>query len=311
MPDIADPTLDQLRVLLAVAETGSFSAAARRLRRAQSVVSYTIANLELELGLALFDRAGRVPVLTEAGRAVVADACRVGLLVDALRARALALRQGTEAELGLAVDVMFPIPALVAALRDFAAAFPTVALRLSMEALGGVAQAVMDGCALGVSGFAGAGGAGLARRAAGAIELVPVAAPDHPLAAAARITGVMAREHVQLVLSDRSRLTEGQTFGVLSPRTWRLGDLGAKHALLRAGLGWGNMPLHMVEEDFASGALARLAIEEAPVHLYPFSLLTASDRAPGPAAAWLAERLVAALPGPRSVAGGLDAPPHL
>src|ERR1700728_1559707 len=108
MPDVGTPTLDQLHVLAAVAEAGSFSAAARQLNRAQSVISYTIANLEAQLGVALFARDGRRSVLTEAGRTLVADARRVGRLVDELRARAAALRRGLEAELGLAVDVLFP-----------------------------------------------------------------------------------------------------------------------------------------------------------------------------------------------------------
>jgi len=99
MPDTGTPTLDQLHVLATVAESGSFSATARHLNRAQSVISYTIANLEVQLGLPLFTRDGHRPVLTEAGRALVADARRVGLLVDELRARAAALRRGLEAEL--------------------------------------------------------------------------------------------------------------------------------------------------------------------------------------------------------------------
>ena len=61
------PSLEHFKALLATAETGSFSAAARRLGKAQSVVSAAIANLEIDLGLALFDRSGRYPVLTEAG----------------------------------------------------------------------------------------------------------------------------------------------------------------------------------------------------------------------------------------------------
>ena len=109
MPEVGEPTLDQLRVLAVVADEGSFSAAARVLGRAQSVISYTVGQLEAQLGLALFERGGRAPVLTEAGRALVADARRVGGLVQELRARALALRQGTEAEVSLAVDVMFPV----------------------------------------------------------------------------------------------------------------------------------------------------------------------------------------------------------
>ncbi len=74
----ANPTLDQLQVLLAVAETGSFSAAGRRLNRAQSVISYTIANLEAQLRFKLFAREGtREPILTPEGRAVLPDARRI------------------------------------------------------------------------------------------------------------------------------------------------------------------------------------------------------------------------------------------
>ena len=67
-------SLDQLRTFIAAADEGSFSAAGRRLRRAQSVVSQTLANLEGQLGVKLFDRSGHLPVLTEQGRALLADA---------------------------------------------------------------------------------------------------------------------------------------------------------------------------------------------------------------------------------------------
>jgi len=295
MADTGEPTLDQLRVLAAIVETGSFSAAARKLRRAQSVISYTIANLEAQLSVTLFDRAGRAPALTEAGRALVADARRVGLLVDELRARAAALKRGTEAEMALAVDVMFPVCDLVRVLRDFAVAFPTVALRLRMEAIGGVAQLVLQGaCSLGVSGWIGNLPDELQSRMIGNQNLIPVAGPAHPLAALKRVTSSAAREHTQLVLSDSSHMTEGEDFGVIGLRSWRLGDLGAKHALLRAGLGWGNMPEHLVAEDIQAGRLVRLAIEEAPSFRYPVSLIWRSDHALGPGAQWLMEALAAA-----------------
>jgi DNA-binding transcriptional LysR family regulator len=294
MPDIGDPTLDQLRVLAAIADSGSFTAASRQLRRAQSVISYAMTNLEAQLGVALFDRNGRTPTLTEAGRALLADARRVALRVDELRARAMALRQGTEAEVALAVDVMYPIPRLTEVLRAFAEAFPTVGLRLRMEAIGGVAQLVMDGAsALGLSGWAGDLPATLQRRVIGSLMLIPVAAPTHPLAAFARVPCGAARDHTQLVLSDASRLTEGRDFGVMSIRTWRLGDLGAKHALLVAGLGWGNMPEHLVAGDIEAGRLARLHFDEAPQYSYPLSLLHRTDAHPGPAATWLAEQFAA------------------
>ncbi|MCW3475328.1 LysR family transcriptional regulator [Limobrevibacterium gyesilva] len=287
------PTLDQLRVLAEVVDAGSFSAAARRLNRAQSVVSYSVAALEGQLGLQLFQRGHRRPMLTEAGRAVLADARRIGLMMDELRARAAGLTHGLESEVSLAVDVMFPTGALVAALQDFAGEFPTVALRLRIEALGGVVQLVLDGsCGLGISSWLATRFDALDRRQIAAVEMVPVAAPCHPLVQVpAPIPAAALRDHVQLVLTDRSPLSEGQDFAVLALRTWRLADLGAKHALLHAGLGWGNMPEPMVREDLATGRLVRLVLADAEQRPYPLFLIHRTDAPPGPAASWLGQRL--------------------
>jgi DNA-binding transcriptional LysR family regulator len=124
------------------------------------------------------------------------------------------------------------------------------------------------------------------------VQLVPVAAPRHPLAVSRRrIPLTELRDHVQLVLTDRSSLTEGRDFAVFALRTWRLGDLGAKHALLRAGLGWGSMPEAMVAEDIAAGRLVRLILEDLDAEPYPQYLIHRTDTPPGPAARWLAERL--------------------
>ena len=261
------------------------------------MVSYTIANLELQLGVKLFERDGRVPALTDAGRALLADARRIGLLVDEMRARASGLQRGLEAEIAVAVDVLFPSCALVEVLRDFAAEFPTVTLRLCMEALGGVAQLVLDGAAaLGVSGRVSVACPELGWRRIGEVILVTVAPPSHPLASiSGPIPTAAVRDQLQLVLTDRTRLTEGQDFGVYALRSWRLGDLGAKHAMLLAGLGWGNMPAHMVADDLAAGRLVRLTLEDAPEHHFELGLVHRTDHLPGPGSRWLAGRLEQAL----------------
>ncbi len=306
MADPGTPTLDQLRVLTAVAGAGSFSAAARQLNRTQSVVSYTIANLEAQLGVAVFERRRHRPVLTDAGRAVLADARRIGMMVDELRARAGALTRGLEAEVSLAVDVMFPTTRLVRVLEAFAHAFPTVTLRLRIEALGGTTQLVIDrDCSVGVSGWMSTRFAELERRVIGTASLISVCAPTHPLAAlAAPLPAPALREHVQLVLTDRSRLSDPQDFGVYALRTWRLGDLGSKHALLRAGLGWGNMPHCMVEDDIASGRLVRLTLAEADSVSYPLILIHRADAPPGTAGRWLGDKLAEGEAG--EIPGGAD-----
>jgi DNA-binding transcriptional LysR family regulator len=77
-------SLDQLRTFIAAVDEGSFSAAARKLLRAQSVVSETVSNLEDQIGVPLFDRSGRYPRLTPEGVVLLADARNVGLSTNNL-----------------------------------------------------------------------------------------------------------------------------------------------------------------------------------------------------------------------------------
>lgn len=288
------PTLDQLRVFVCVIDQGSFSKAARELHRTQSVVSYTIANLEAQLNVALFDRSKRKPTLTEAGKALLADARTVSMKVDAMRARAKTLAQGVEAEVSIAVDVMFPNCRLVEALQAFQLQFPTVGLRLRIEALGAVMHLVSERvCQIGITGpmldFTDA----FQSQPAGSITMIPVAAPTHPLAL---IEGIIptevARDYTQLVLTDRSQLTAGQNFGVIAVRDWRLGDLGAKHMLLRNGLGWGSMPQEMIREDLDQGRLVHLKLAHMISLEYTLHMINRVDEAPGLAGRWLMQYLL-------------------
>ena len=292
MPNVGFPSFDQLKTFVAVAETGSFSAAARRLRRAQSVVSYAIAQLEQQLGVSLFDRAGRIPVMNDAGRALLADARRASAVIDSLRARASGLQSGLEAELKVAIDVMFPTDTTVGILQALAVEYPTVSLRLWSEALGGVAELVASGeCDLGISTELAAMPASIRQHPIGEVALIPVAAPHCALL---QNSFPLAREVVQdatqIVLTDRTALTQGQDLGVLSLKVWRIGDLSAKLAFLRAGLGWGNMPEPLVRDDLAAGRLLQLQLEEGRSHSYPLSVIQRGDTVLGPAGQWLAAR---------------------
>jgi DNA-binding transcriptional LysR family regulator len=280
-------SMDQLRTFIAAADEGSFSAAGRKLRRAQSVVSQTLANLEQQIGFALFDRSGRYPQLTEQGRALLEDARAAAGSMDGFKARARTLAEGLEAELSVAVDVMFPIARLTDAVRTFHREFPTTPLRLGVEALGAVVQPMLEGRArIAIIGSFPEVPPGCHSEYLITVPAAVVVAPGHPLAAVpAPVSRSEAARHVQLILTDRSALTAGREFGVLSQQGWRLADLGAKHAFLRAGLGWGSMPMHMVQDDLAQGALVRIELEASPVQGEAFSMYAVHrrDAPPGPA----------------------------
>jgi DNA-binding transcriptional LysR family regulator len=291
------PSVDQLLVLLTVVEEGSFTAAAKRLRRATSAVSYAIDALEAQLGLPLFDRGTtRKPKLTHVGKAVVAEAKAVAHSVETLRARVRGLLEGLESEVPLVVDSMYPSDRLVAALDDFHRTFPTVPLRLSVRPLEGVERVVRDGDAwIGVGSLIHMDSAGLQVIQIGAVRLIPVAAPNHPLALAGEPSPSRAREHLQLVLSDQLQ-AEGRDYGVVGLANWRVGDLTLKHRLLLGGIGWGGMPEPMVRADIESGRLVRLDLPDWRGGEYAMQAVHKIETPPGPAGRWLIERLALSSP---------------
>src|SRR5712692_5599783 len=288
-------SLDQLRTFIAAADEGSFSAGGRRLRRAQSVISQTLANLETQLGVKLFDRSNRSPVLTSQGVALLAEARAVVSRMDVFKARAKGLSDGLEPVLSVVVDVMFPLEQLTSAVAAFQAEFAATPLRLYVEALGAVLQPVIEGrCAFGVMGSLPTAPAELTREHLLTVGWAFVASPAHPLASIkGAIPARVLAQHRQLFLTDRSELSKGKEFGVFSANTWRLADLGAKHAFLRAGLGWGAMPMDVIATDLANGSLVKINLEDVPDAnlVMAMSAVFRTDRPPGPAGRWLIERL--------------------
>jgi DNA-binding transcriptional LysR family regulator len=268
-----DPvTIDQLRTLIAAVDAGSFSAAGRKLRRVQSAVSTSMANLEAQLGVAIWDRSSKIAVLTEEGRAVLARARRVAAEMDALRAFTTELAGGLEPRVSICVDALFPVEALVEGCAAFAETFPGVDLRVDTQALSSVSARVLEGVAtLGIVSPLGVRPS-LATRALGsAIPMIPVVAASHPLAALQghSIPTPRLSEHVQIVLSERSASASANANAnanaegvpdqaVLSPRTWRVADLATKRAMLLRGLGWGNLPSHLAAKDLVEGRLVQI-----------------------------------------------------
>lgn len=287
-------TLDQMRILIAVVDSGSFSAAARRLRRVQSAISQSIRTLEQELGIKLFDRAARVPTLTEAGRTVLAEARHLIRGVEELRARADSIANEVESELHLAVEQVFPNAVLMDSLRGLSRAFPSLPVTLFTEGLGAPEQQLRDGLArLAVYSPLAMDPSGVETQFLASIPIYPVAAADHPLAAERRpITQEDLDRHVQLVLADRAGRVSGQSGGAArSARAWRFADQHARLQYALAGFGWTYAPVHMIEEHLKAGRLRRLDILAHDGRHLSMALYVAypRNRPPGKAGRWLVE----------------------
>lgn len=307
---IGNLTLDQLRVLITIADVGSFSAAGRQLHRVQSAISQTVAALEESQGVVLFDRSGHRPRLTDVGRVLVDQARRVLATATKFESMAASTRTGLEPELTLAIDPLVPTAPLIDSLRALNVAFPDLVVTFSTEGLGGSLRRLRGGTAsvaicLLLPGVPDDIVAFPLMR----VRLQAVASPDHPLAALGRPAEADdLAPHVQLVLSDP--VDPGSPdYGLAGERRWRFIDLGRRLDFLLAGFGWCRMPIHLIEPALAAGRLVPIAIADDSTPPAGLTIHAAHrrDSAPGKAGRWLLDdlrtRLTADMPDQEWVVG--------
>lgn len=281
-----------------VVDEGSFAAAARKVGRATSVVSYSIAKLEAQLGVSLFMRdKTRRPLLTEAGWTVLSKARTIISDVVSLSAKVRGLSQVFEPEVLIALDGMLPSPRIVDAIKAFRMAFPTVPMHVRVEASRAVAQLVLTrAVTIGVSGLL-PGEAltdDIEAIGIGSVLLVPVCAPCHLLAGGGAPAG--EAERPQLVLADRFASAPFDRSGLVQP--WRLTDLTSMQLLLKEGVGWGYLPQPMVNADMENGQL--VALSGQPRRTCVLHAIYRKDTSLGPAASFLVSSLVSQVSGERA-----------
>jgi DNA-binding transcriptional LysR family regulator len=255
-------TINQLRTFVAVCEEGSFTGAARQLRRAQSAVSHAVSALETAFGVELFVREARSASLTAAGRGLLPDARVVIARTEEMKNRARSLAAHGVPKLSISVDSYFPRDRLIDCLRVLERETPTGVISLRMTTMqGGEALVLAGECALAVT------VSDVPELKSSAIErhwlcegsMITVCAPGHPLARAEHpVSREEMGQHVQVVVTDNRPGTEKRQMEVAGERQWLVNDLGAKRDLLVAGLGWGHMPADMVTEDIRAGRLSEL-----------------------------------------------------
>ncbi len=284
--------IDHLQMFLTAVETGSFSAAARRLGKVQSAVSTGIASLELDMGLQLFDRSTRKPGLTGDGQRVLEHARTVLLQMNELEAAASAVRRGEEALLRIAVDDSLFLPGFGSACARFARRFSKTELEILVMACVDTPGALLEGRAdLGLSYAALDLDFRLDVCFIGDLPFLAVAATGHPLAALETVHDTDIRAARQLLLrGSDGRLFE--QFPQFSAEVLWSGSFNALREMALAGLGWTYLPVHMAEDLIADGRLARLnvAFDHKPWSA-PAELSLPKNAVPGPALLWLHEAL--------------------
>ncbi|MFC5373563.1 LysR family transcriptional regulator [Brevundimonas faecalis] len=286
-------SMEQLAAFVAAAEQGSFSAAGRSLGKAQSAVSTQVAALEDDLGLSLFSRAGRNPVLTPAGERLLSEARLILDRREHLIGMAAAFEAHVEKRLVVAVDELYPEPVLGALLARFAQAFPHVELEVLVPVMEDVSRLVLDGKAdVGVMWRQEKLPTELGFHTLGWTPMKLVCGAAHPLAEA-EVEWEDLKRHRQIMVTVRTEGTEKHRLRV-GAEVWWVESHWLILQILRQGVGWALIPAHIMDHSPLARDLAtpRLKFDEG-MHPVALELIWHKQRPVGPAGTWLRQAFAA------------------
>ncbi|MFL9924318.1 LysR family transcriptional regulator [Herbaspirillum lusitanum] len=280
-------TLDQLRQFVAAVDAGSISAAARRQGKAQSAVSSAIALLEVDLGVALFDRSGRNIKLTPVGEVMLLEAREFLRQAQGLNQRAQSFAGGEAARLTLAVDEALPYPAVARLLRELALRFPALELSLLNGSAAEVADFVLRRRAdLAFQFDRGEVASSLSQKHVGSVQQGLFAARGHALSLLASVSRTELAQHRQLVtqIDDFADL-------LLSPAVWRSNSVYVIAAMVVDMLGWAILPINIAEYE----NLQELPCSDLVLPRLSVRMLALHGQTPPAAAQWMEQRMRALL----------------
>lgn len=294
------PNLDQLRAFVTAVDTGSFSAAARQLGKAQSAISTAIINLEIDTGVELFDRSRRNPTPTSSGTRLLRYARNTLRSSDEFHAQASSINTGVEKSLGVAIEQGIFVHSLMDVFDQLGEAFPHLQLELFDPGPREVADLLKSGRAdIGVMIEQESYPQGFHFRGIGHSQLIPVCSPSHPLAALKSVSYADLRQHRQLISHCSAQDSEAHQREQVSPRVWTCEGPFLVMDLVLPGLGWSELPWTVVSEKLDTGELHRLRYDYQQSRiLQGVDVVWTDKRALGPSGQWLQQRL-------------LDLPPEL
>jgi DNA-binding transcriptional LysR family regulator len=280
-------TLDQWRALVAVVESGGYANAAETLHKSQSTVTYSVKQLESQLGVKAFSIEGRKAVLTPTGELLYR---RARYLLDeaaGLEQSARKLSAGWEAEIGLAVEVVFPTAVLLKALERFGAESPHTRIEVIESVIGHRTDALASGKAdLAIFGHLPAGFLGETLMP---LRFMLAAHPAHPLHRMGRkLTMRDLRSHRHLVVRESSD-ERGSPLSMEAAQRWTVGSLATLIEAARSGYGFAWLPEEKIRAELEAGTLKPLPMREGGEQLIELYLVFADREHAGPGTLRLSE----------------------
>ena len=287
-----DFTLHELHCFKAVACEGSLHAAAKILNRTHPAVHSALKGLESRLGFTLFDRSGYRVSLTPSGTAFLARVNELLAEADRLQRFSASLQQGEESDLHVVVGDVCPTRQAARLLKRFFDHCPQTRLHLHFESLSGPWERLLDDDADLILHHVEESESRFECIELFNVTLVPVVAPNFlPFPITRDIQLNQLKQQVQCIIRDSAKRTKRDYFLVEGAHSWTVADQVTKKELVVMGMGWGHLPLHLIENELADGTL--LSIEGDHIKRYQRQICAArlNDKAVGPIAQRLWEYL--------------------
>lgn len=254
-----DFSLHELACLEAVVTEGSFQAAADKLHRTHPSVHAAVSNLERRLGVVLLDRAGYRVGLTATGEVFRREASALLKRAQSLQALGDQLQRGEETELRVVVGDLTPTTEVLRSLKRFFRERPRTRLHLHFEAISGPWERLLADQADLIIHHVDKSDSRFEWTDMTKVTLVPVAAPGYVSTRGARsLTANEMQNYVQIIIRDSAKAPGRDYFVLSGAPSWTVADQHTKKALILEAMGWGHMPLHLVDKELRSGKLISL-----------------------------------------------------
>src|SRR6266446_1550125 len=280
-------SLDQWRALLAVVNEGSYARAAKALHKSQSSVTYAVQKLESLLGVKAFKVQGRKASLTPTGDLLYRRARYLLDEATGLEQSVKRLSAGWEAEIRVAVEVIFPTWLLLECLDRLSKESPHTRIELIESVLGHRTDALAQGLAdLAIFGSVPPGflGEPLMR-----LRFVLAAHPDHPLHQLGRKLSLRdLRPYRHLVVRESSP-ERASAPSMETTQRWTFSHLATSIEAARSGYGFAWLPEEKIRQELAAGTLKPLPMREGGERFADLYLIFADQEHSGPATRRLAE----------------------
>lgn len=283
-------TLDQWQAFIAVVDAGSYAAAAEVVHKTQSSVSYAVQKIERQLDVKLFEIQGRRAVLTAAGEILCRRARHLVDEASRVERTAARLAAGWEAELRIAVEIVFPTWRLLQCLATFAEEQPDTQIELHESVLGGTDELLLGGevdlavCTHVPAGFLG--------ELLMPVTFVAVAAPGHPLHQLGRdLTLEDLRRHRHLLIRDSGSLRQRTVAWQGAQTRWTLSHKATSIRAACMGLGFAWYPEEIIRDELTAGQLLPLPLAQGGQRAGALYLVFPDPDGAGPGARRLAELL--------------------